>query len=201
MTSSDPKDRIEKIVRSGSRHLDLSGFRSFILRGNVVDLAIGIVLGTAFTAVVKSLVNDFITPLVGIPLGKAADFSTRYWKLGGSRFLYGDFVNSIVSLILIGVVVYYFVVRPVNALMDRFKTSTDAATVTKTCPECLSSIPQEATRCAFCTVKLPTPRRSASTRSASTRSASTRSASTRSASTRSASARSASARSKSAHPA
>jgi large conductance mechanosensitive channel len=155
MTTTDPKDRIETIVRRGSRTLDLSGFRSFILRGNVVDLAVGIVIGTAFTAVVKSLVNDFITPLVGIPLGKSADFSTRYWKLGGSKFLYGDFVNSLVSLILIGVVVYYFVVRPVNALMERFKTTTEDATVTMTCPECLSSIPEHATRCAFCTVKLP----------------------------------------------
>lgn len=157
MTSTDSKERIEKIVSRGRRTLDLSGFRSFILRGNVVDLAIGIVIGTAFTAVVKSLVNDFITPLVGIPLGKAADFSTRYWKLGGSKFLYGDFVNSVVSLILIGIVVYYFVVRPVNVLMERFKTSTEDATVTKTCPECLSSIPEEATRCAFCTVKLAKP--------------------------------------------
>ncbi len=157
MTSTDPKDRIEQIVRRGSRRLDLTGFRSFILRGNVVDLAIGIVIGTAFTAVVKSLVNDFITPLVGVPLGKATDFSTRYWKLGGSKFLYGDFANSLLSLILIGIVVYYFVVRPVNALMDRFKTSTDDDVPNKTCPECLSSIPEPATRCAFCTVTLPEP--------------------------------------------
>jgi large conductance mechanosensitive channel len=155
MTDPDQDSRIERIVHSGRRTLDLSGFRNFILRGNVVDLAIGIVIGTAFTAVVKSLVNDFITPLVGIPLGKAADFSTRYWQLGGSKFLYGDFLNSIVSLALIGMVVYYFVVRPVNLLMERFKTTTDGATPTKDCPECRSSIPQDATRCAFCTVKLP----------------------------------------------
>jgi large conductance mechanosensitive channel len=137
------------------RRLDLSGFRSFILRGNVVDLAVGIVIGTAFTAVVKSLVNDFITPLVGIPLGKASDFSTRYWQLGGSKFVYGDFINSVVSLVLIGLVVYYIVVRPMNRLMARFKTSTDSDTQNKTCPECKSSIPADATRCAFCTVKLP----------------------------------------------
>jgi len=155
MTDADLDSRIERFVDSGRRTLDLSGFRNFILRGNVVDLAIGIVIGTAFTAVVKSLVNDFITPLVGIPLGKAADFSTRYWQLGGSKFLYGDFLNSIVSLVLIGIVVYYFVVRPVNVLMERFKTSTEDATPTKDCPECRSSIPQDATRCAFCTVKLP----------------------------------------------
>jgi large conductance mechanosensitive channel len=155
MSDSDPLDRLENLVRSGSRRLDLSGFRTFILRGNVVDLAIGIVIGTAFTAVVKSLVNDFITPLIGIPLGKASDFSTRYWTLGGSRFLYGDFLNSLVSLVLIGLVIYYFVVRPVNHLMTRFKSSTDTETETKVCPECKSSIPYDATRCAFCTVVLP----------------------------------------------
>lgn len=156
MTESAPRERLESLVRSGSRRLDLSGFRAFILRGNVVDLAIGIVIGTAFTAVVKSLVADFITPLVNIPLGKASDFSQRYWDIGGSHFLYGDFVNSLISLILIGLVVYYFVVRPVNALMERFKTTTDDAAETKICPECKSSIPHDATRCAFCTVQLPT---------------------------------------------
>jgi large conductance mechanosensitive channel len=157
MTDTHPRDRLENLVRTGTRRLDLSGFRTFILRGNVVDLAVGIVIGTAFTTVVKSLVNDFITPLVGIPLGSASDFSTRFWTLGGSKFFYGDFVNSLVSLILIGLVVYYFVVRPVNVLMDRFKTSTDDETETQTCPECKSSIPSDATRCAFCTVVLPLP--------------------------------------------
>jgi large conductance mechanosensitive channel len=155
MSDRDPLERIELLVRSGSRRLDLSGFRSFVLRGNVVDLAVGIVIGTAFTAVVKSLVNDFITPLVGIPLGHASDFSTRYWQIGGSRFLYGDFLNSLVSFVLIGLVVYYFVVRPVNHLLTRFKTATGTDIETKTCPECRSSIPYDATRCAFCTVVLP----------------------------------------------
>jgi large conductance mechanosensitive channel len=155
MSDFDPRERLEQLVRSGSRRLDLSGFRTFILRGNVVDLAIGIVIGTAFTTVVKSLVSDFITPLVGIPLGSASDFSLRYWELGGSKFFYGDFLNSLVSLVLIGLVVYYFVVRPVNVLMERFKVSTDDAAETKVCPECKSSIPYDATRCAFCTVVQP----------------------------------------------
>jgi large conductance mechanosensitive channel len=155
MSEPDPRERLENLVRTGTRRLDLQGFRSFILRGNVVDLAVGIVIGTAFTAVVKSIVADFITPLVGIPLGNASDFSTRSWTLGGSRFVWGDFVNSLLSLILIGLVVYYFVVRPVNGLMERFKTSTDDAAPTKTCPECKSAIPHDATRCAFCTVEVP----------------------------------------------
>jgi large conductance mechanosensitive channel len=155
--SSTPIEKIETVVRAGTRRLDLSGFRSFILRGNVVDLAIGIVIGTAFTAVVKSLVNDFITPLVGIPLGQAKDWSTRYWTLGGSKFLYGDFVNSLISLVLIGLVIYYLVVRPMNHLMERFRTSSDDTDETKACPECLSAIPAAAKRCAFCTVVLPVP--------------------------------------------
>jgi large conductance mechanosensitive channel len=155
MTDPAPIDKFENVVRGGVRRLDLAGFRSFIIRGNVVDLAVGIVIGAAFTAVVQSLVKDFITPLVSIPLGNAKDFSHRHWALGGAKFFYGDFLNSVLSLILIGLVVYYFVVRPVNRLMERFKPSPEEATPTKTCPECRSSIPHDATRCAFCTVKQP----------------------------------------------
>jgi large conductance mechanosensitive channel len=155
MSDTDPRDRLDNLVRSGSRHLDLTGFRTFILRGNVVDLAIGIVIGAAFTSVVRSMVNDFLTPLIGIPLGRATDFSERYWQIGGAKFLYGDFLNSLVSFILIAIVIYYFVVRPVNHLMARYKPSTSTDSETKVCPECKSSIPHDATRCAFCTVVLP----------------------------------------------
>jgi large conductance mechanosensitive channel len=155
MSDTDPKQRLEHLVKRGTRRLDLAGFREFILRGNVVDLAVGIVIGAAFTSVVKALVADFITPIVAIPLGEGGDFSKRFWDLGGSHFLYGDFLNNLIEFLLVGLVVYYFVVRPVNHLMDRFKTTTDSAVPTQTCPECKSSIPMDATRCAFCTVVLP----------------------------------------------
>jgi large conductance mechanosensitive channel len=159
MSEREPLERLENLVktgvRTGSRRLDLAGFRQFILRGNVVDLAVGIVIGAAFTSVVKALVADFITPIVAIPLGSSGDFSSRFWNIGGSHFRYGDFVNNLISFLLVGIVVYYFVVRPVNHLMDRFKTDTDASVPTRTCPECKSAIPFDATRCAFCTVVVP----------------------------------------------
>jgi large conductance mechanosensitive channel len=160
MTEREPLERLEQLVktgvRTGTRRLDLAGFREFILRGNVVDLAVGIVIGAAFTSVVKALVADFITPIVAIPLGRSGNFGDRFWGVGGSKFLYGDFLNNMISFVLVGLVVYYFVVKPVNRLMDRYKTATDSSVVTQTCPECKSSIPVDATRCAFCTVVLPT---------------------------------------------
>jgi large conductance mechanosensitive channel len=155
MSDQERNDRLHDLVQSGSRRLDLSGFRTFVLRGNVVDLSVGIVIGAAFTSVVRSFVDDLMTPLIGIPLGSVSDFSARYWEVGGTKFLYGDFVNSLISFVLIGFVVYYFVVRPVNVLMARFKPATSTDSETKVCPECKSSIPHDATRCAFCTVVLP----------------------------------------------
>jgi len=142
------------LVRSRDR-LKITGFRKFILRGNVVDLATGIVIGAAFTAVVTALVSDFLTPLIGIPLKHNSDFAQRHWSVGGAQFKYGDFLNKLVTLILIGLALYYFVVVPVNHLMERFKPETDPGKRTKVCPECKSSIPWDATRCAFCTVEQP----------------------------------------------
>jgi large conductance mechanosensitive channel len=155
MSESDATERIERFVRAGADRLRLTGFRKFILRGNVVDLATGIVIGAAFTAVVTALVADFLTPLIGIPMSGSKYFATRYWELGGSHFLYGDFVNKLVSLVLVGLALYYFVVMPVNHLMERFKPETEPGKQTKVCPECKSSIPWDATRCAFCTVPQP----------------------------------------------
>lgn len=155
MSDPDPSERIERFVKAGAERLRLTGFRKFILRGSVVDLATGIVIGAAFTALVNALVTDFLTPIIGIPLGKNSDFSKRYWNIGGSHFGYGDFVNKLLALVLIGLALYYFVVLPVNHLMERFKPETEPGKQTKVCPECKSSIPYDATRCAFCTVQQP----------------------------------------------
>ena len=148
-------DRVETFLRRSRDRLALGGFRKFILRGNVIDLAIGVVIGAAFTAVVTALVSDFLTPLISIPLGNSQEFAKRYWEVGGAHFLYADFLNKVVSLVLVGFGLYYFVVIPVNSLMERFKPETEPGTQTKTCPECKSSIPYDATRCAFCTVEQP----------------------------------------------
>ena len=146
---------IEQFLARGRERLKLTGFRKFILRGNVIDLATGVVIGAAFTAVVNALVADFLTPLINIPLHNNKEFAKQFFKFGGSRFLYGDFVNKIITLLLIGLALYYFVVMPVNHLMERFKPDLDPGKQTKTCPECKSSIPDDATRCAFCTVEQP----------------------------------------------
>jgi large conductance mechanosensitive channel len=148
-------ERMETFLRRSREKLALGGFRKFILRGNVIDLAIGVVIGAAFTAVVTALVSDFLTPLISIPLGNSQAFASRYWEVGGAHFLYGDFVNKIVSLVLVGFALYYFVVIPVNSLMERFKPETEPGQQTKSCPECKSNIPFDATRCAFCTVEQP----------------------------------------------
>jgi large conductance mechanosensitive channel len=132
----------------------MSGFRKFLLRGNVVDLAVAVVIGAAFGAVVTAFVKSFITPLVGLVAGAAGDFSNNGFKVhhGGKAtlFPYGSFVNAVISFILIAAVVYFLVVVPVNALMERFKPTPEEPAPVKDCPECLSSIPAAARKCAFC---------------------------------------------------
>jgi large conductance mechanosensitive channel len=127
----------------------LDGFRKFLLRGNVVDLAVAVVIGAAFGAVVKALVTDLVTPFIGM-FGGIPDFSAWTVEINRSRFLIGDFINNVLSFIVLAAVIYFFVVMPVNRLMDRFKPEAPPAP-TKECPECLSKIPVAARRCAFCT--------------------------------------------------
>jgi large conductance mechanosensitive channel len=128
----------------------LKDFREFLLRGNLVDMAVGIVIGLAFGAVVTALVSDLITPLIAA-IGGQPDFSTLTFKINGSKFLYGSFINALISFVVIAAVVYFFVVKPVAALLARYKTDPPVDESVRTCPHCLSSIPVGARRCAFCT--------------------------------------------------
>lgn len=125
-------------------------FKQFLLRGSVVDLAVGIVIGVAFGAVVAALVKDLITPLVAAIFG-SHDFSALTFTVNQSRFLYGDFVNALLAFVTIAAAVFFLVVKPVNALMARRKTEPPVSETTRQCPECISEIPLAARRCAFCT--------------------------------------------------
>jgi len=125
-------------------------FKQFLLRGNVVDLAIAVVIGAAFGAVVSALVKDLLTPLIAAIFGEP-DFSALTFTVNGSRFLYGDFINAVVSFVTIAAVLFFFVVKPVNVLVSRSRREPPADPATRKCPECLSEIPVDARRCAFCT--------------------------------------------------
>lgn len=127
----------------------LKEFRAFILRGNVVDLAVAVVIGAAFGAVVTSLVANILTPIIAIP--GTADFGSLSWTISGSEILYGAFLNSLIAFLMIAAAVFFFVIKPLNTLMARRKTQPDVESTTKTCTECLSDIPRDAKRCAFCT--------------------------------------------------
>ena len=132
----------------------LSEFRQFILRGNLVDLAIAVVIGTAFGALVTALVKDLITPLIAA-IGGEPDFSALKFTINGSQFLYGEFLNALFAFLVVAAVVFFFVVKPVNALMERYRTETPPEQETRDCPECLSQIPTATRRCAFCTADQP----------------------------------------------
>jgi large conductance mechanosensitive channel len=132
----------------------MRGFQKFLLRGNVVDLAVAVVIGAAFGAVVTALVKDIITPIIGIA-GGLPDFSAWVLTIGASRFFIGDFINTLLAFVVIAAVIYFLVVAPVNKLMERMKPETPpSATATRECPECLSKIPVKARRCAFCTTEI-----------------------------------------------
>jgi large conductance mechanosensitive channel len=127
----------------------LRDFRTFLLRGNVVDLAVAVVIGAAFGALVTALVRDIITPIIALIFGKP-NFSALSFTINGSHFLYGDFINFLIAFISVAAAVFFFVVQPVNALMARRKTEPDVESETRPCPECLSDIPGLARKCAFC---------------------------------------------------
>jgi len=132
----------------------LKEFRSFVLRGNVVDLAVAVVIGAAFGAVVSALVRDLITPLVAALVGKH-DFSNLAFTINGSRFAYGDLINAIIGFLIVAATVFFVIVKPINALAARRRTEPDEDADTRPCPRCLSQIRAEATRSAFCTIDLP----------------------------------------------
>jgi large conductance mechanosensitive channel len=129
--------------------LMLNEFRQFILRGNLVDLATAVVIGTAFTAVVNALVKDLITPLIAAAGGEP-NFGDLAFTINGSRFAYGDFLNALLTFLIVAAVMFFLVIKPVNVLLDRFKPEPKVDQETRECPQCLSDIPVAAKRCAFC---------------------------------------------------
>jgi large conductance mechanosensitive channel len=131
----------------------LKGFRDFVLRGNVIDLAIAVIIGIAFGAVVTALVTDLLTPLIAA-IGGKPDFNALTFTINDSTFRYGHFINQVIAFIIIAAAIYFLVVIPVNKLMKRYKPSPDEPEPVTECPHCFSQIPQRATKCAFCTADL-----------------------------------------------
>ncbi len=127
----------------------LKEFKQFLLRGNVVDLAVGVMVGAAFGTVVTALVSDILTPFISA-VAKLPDFSALTFSLNGSEFLYGHFLNALISFLLVTGTVFFFVIKPMNLLIARSHKEAPADPATKKCPECLSEIPREAKRCAYC---------------------------------------------------
>lgn len=127
----------------------LKEFKQFLLRGNVVDLAVGVVIGASFGAVVNALVSDILTPLIGA-IAKVPDFSGLAFALNGSSFAYGHFINVIISFLLVAGAIFFFVVKPMNILIARSRKEPPADPTTKKCPQCLSEIPIAANRCSHC---------------------------------------------------
>jgi large conductance mechanosensitive channel len=129
----------------------IKGFRDFLMRGNVVDLAVAVIIGAAFTAIVTSFVTNIITPLIAALVGKP-NFSALVLEVNGGKITYGTFLDSVISFLLIAIVVYFMIVVPMNYVMEKTRKSEPIAEVTtKPCPQCLSDIPLAASRCKFCT--------------------------------------------------
>jgi large conductance mechanosensitive channel len=140
-------------IQEYNRRIMLQGFKQFILKGNVVDLAVGIVIGVSFGNVVTALVKDLMTPFIGA-FGGLPDFSSLSFTVNHSKFLIGDFLNVAISFVINAAVMYFFVILPINKLINVTKKQKPVDPTTKKCPECLSIIPLEAKRCAFCTTVL-----------------------------------------------
>ena len=132
----------------------MKGFREFLTRGNLLELAVAVIVGTAFTAVVTAIVKDLITPLIAA-IFKQPNFSTLTFTVHGSKFLYGDFINALLTFVIIAAVVYFLIVLPMAKLIMRMERNREATE--RDCPECLSSIPLAATRCKYCTVEVAPP--------------------------------------------
>lgn len=131
----------------------LKGFRDFILRGNVIDLAVAVVVGGAFNAIVTALVSDLITPFISA-IGGNPDFSELYFTINNSKFMIGHFINALISFVIIAAVIYFLIVTPMNKLLARVKKGEKIDPTEKQCPFCLSQVPIKATKCKFCTSKL-----------------------------------------------
>jgi large conductance mechanosensitive channel len=146
----------EAVQNVGTRaRSNLGDFQKFILRGNVVDLAVGIMIGAAFSGVVTALVGDIITPLIPISSKGLSGWTYKVPYPGGGTLQIGPFINTIITFLILAVVIYFFIVKPVNALMALHKPKAAQAPTTRDCPYCLSTIPLQATRCAYCTAQLP----------------------------------------------
>ena len=128
----------------------MKDFKEFLLRGNLVDMAVGIVIGLAFAAVITALVADLITPLIAA-IGGKPDFAALSFTINGSHFLYGSFINALITFVVIAAVIFFLVVKPVNALTARARTEPPVDETVRRCPHCLSEIPVEAAVCSFCT--------------------------------------------------
>jgi len=127
-----------------------AGFKQFVLRGNVLDLAVGIVIGAGFSSVINAFVRDIIVPFISV-LIKTSEFSNSSFTVNGSKFFYGDFISVLISFILVAIVVYFIIIAPTNILIARMRRAKPLDPTTKKCKECLSEIPKDAKRCAFCT--------------------------------------------------
>jgi len=134
--------------------MSVKGFREFLTRGNLLELAVAVIIGTAFTAVVMAIVKDLITPLIAA-IWKQPNFSSLTFTVHGSKFLYGDFINALIAFVIIAAVVYFLIVLPMAHLIVRLERNKEATE--RDCPECLSAIPIAATRCKYCTVEVAPP--------------------------------------------